>query len=205
MGHPSGSMQYPITRLTPRERKRDLTRARLFDAALEEFHKVGFDRSSVSRIARKAGVSRASFYFYFPTKEHVLMELQWSLELRMAERIAGCRSLRAALQQLVEGAIEVEGSVGDAELFRDMLKIHVRKPDGLPLEDLQSPVLDELRRQFVAGAANQELRVGLEPEQATNLCLTSFFGFLISTAESSATRRADLEALVSLYLEDGAP
>jgi TetR/AcrR family transcriptional repressor of uid operon len=196
-------MEYPISRLTRRERKRDLTRARLYEAALDEFRRTGFDRSSVARIARRAGVSRASFYFHFPTKEHVLTELQWSLELRMAERIAGGQSLRAALQQLVEGAIEVEASVGDAELFRDMLKIYVRKPDGLPLEELASPVLDELQRQFVAGAANRELRAGLEPEQATHLCLTSFFGFLISTAESSATRRADLEALVSLYLEDG--
>ena len=203
MGHSSRSMEYPIPRLTRRERKRDLTRARLYEAALDEFRSGGFDRSSVSRIARKAGVSRASFYFHFPTKEHVLIELQWSLERRMAERIAGGESLRAALQQLVEGVIEAEESVEDAELYRDMLKIYVRRPDGLPLEDLPSPVLDELRRQFVAGAANRELRAGLEPEQATHLCLTSVFGFLIGTAEPSATRRADLEVLVSLYLEDG--
>jgi AcrR family transcriptional regulator len=196
-------MEYPIPRLTRRERKRDLTRARLYEAALDEFRSGGFDRSSVSRIARKAGVSRASFYFHFPTKEHVLIELQWSLERRMAERIAGGESLRAALQQLVEGVIEAEESVEDAELYRDMLKIYVRRPDGLPLEDLPSPVLDELRRQFAAGAANRELRAGLEPEQATHLCLTSVFGFLIGTAEPSATRRADLEVLVSLYLEDG--
>jgi len=203
MGHASRSMEYPISRPTRRERKRDLTRARLYEAALDEFRRVGFDRSSVSRIARKAGVSRASFYFHFPTKEHVLIELQWSLERRTAERIAGCESLRAALQQLVEGVIEAEGSVEDAELYRDMLKTYVRTPDGLPLEDLASPVLDELRRHFVAGAANRELRAGLEPEQATHLCLTGVFGFLIGTAEPSATRRADLQALVSLYLEDG--
>jgi len=196
-------MDYPISRLTRRERKRDLTRARLYEAALDEFRQAGFDRSSVSRIARKAGVSRASFYFHFPTKEHVLLELQWSLERRTAERIAGCESLCAALEQLVEGVIEAEASVEDAELYRDMLKIYVRRSDGLPLEDLASPVLDELRRHFVAGVANRELRAGLEPEQATHLCLTSVFGFLIGTAEPSATRRADLHALVSLYLEDG--
>ena len=196
-------MTYPILRLTRRERKGDLTRARLYEAALDEFRGAGFDRSSVSRIARKAGVSRASFYSHFPTKEHVLLELQLSLEQRMAERIAGCESLRAALRQLVEGVIEAEEGVEDAELYRDMLKIYVRRPDGLPLEDLPSPVLDELKRQFVAGEASGELRAGLEPEQATHLCLTSVFGFLIGTAEPSATRRADLEALVSLYLEEG--
>ena len=64
--------------------------------------------------------------------------------------------------------IEAEASVEDAELYRDMLKTYVRTPDGLPIEDLQSPVLDELRRQFVAGAANRELRAGLEQMRFNN-------------------------------------
>ena len=196
-------MESPIARLTRRERKRDITRARLYDAALDEFRRAGYDRSSVSRIAQAAGVSRASFYFHFPTKEHFLLELQWSVEARIAERLAGCDALRAALHELVEGLIEAEESVGDPALHRDMLKIYVRRPEWLPLEDLPSPVMTELGRQFAAGAAKGELRAGLEPEQATHLCLASVFGFLIGTADPPATRRADLQALVCLYLEDG--
>jgi AcrR family transcriptional regulator len=196
-------MESPIARTTRRERKRDVTRGRLYAAALDEFRGAGFDRSSVSRIARKAGVSRASFYFHFPTKEHVLLELQWSLEQLIALRIAGSESLRAALHALVEGLIEAEASVEDADLHRDMLKIYVRRPEWLPLEELSSPVTSELERQFVAGAARGELRRGLAPDQATHLCLASVFGFLIGTADPAASRRADLRALVSLYLEDG--
>jgi AcrR family transcriptional regulator len=197
-------MEYPISRLTRRERKRDLTRARLYEAALDEFRRTGFDRSSVARIARRAGVSRASFYFHFPTKEHVLLELQWSLEQRIAERIAGCGSLRDALSELVEGLIEAEASVADADLHRDMLKIYVRRPEGLSLEELSSPVTTALELQFAAGAAQGELRAGLVPDQATHLCLASVFGFLIGTADPPESRRGDLQALVSLYLEDGA-
>ena len=203
MGHPSRLMEYPVTRLTRRERKRDLTHARLYEAALDEFRRAGFDRSSVSRIARKAGVSRASFYFHFPAKEQVLIELQWGVEQRIAERIAGCASLREALNELVEGLIEAQVTVADADLHRDMLKIYVRRPEWLSLEELSSPVTAELELQFVAGAAKGELRAGLVPEQATHLCLTSVFGFLIGTADPPASRRADLRALVSLYLEDG--
>jgi membrane fusion protein (multidrug efflux system) len=103
-------MEYPIARLTRRERKRDLTRARLYEAALDEFRHTGFDRSSVSRIARNAGVSRASFYFHFPTKEHVLLELQWGLQQEIAQRIAKSDSLLAALNALVEGLIVPGGS-----------------------------------------------------------------------------------------------
>jgi AcrR family transcriptional regulator len=197
-------MEYPIARLTRRERKRDLTRARLYEAALDEFRHTGFDRSSVSRIARNAGVSRASFYFHFPTKEHVLLELQWGLQQEIAQRIAKSDSLLAALNALVEGLIEAESSVECAELHRDMLMIYVRRPEGLSLEDLPSPIHDELGRQFAAGAEKGELRAGLDPDQATNLCLTSVFGFLIGTAEPSATRRGDLQVLVSLYLNGGA-
>jgi len=196
-------MEFPIARATRRERKRDLTRARLYAAALDEFRGAGFDRSSVARIAREAGVSRASFYFHFPTKEHVLLELQWGLEQSIAERIVGSESLRDALHALVEGLIEAQASVEDAELHRDMLMIYVRRPEWLSLEELSSPVTNELERQFVAGAAKGELRDGLVPDQATHLCLASVFGFLIGTADPPASRRADLQALVSLYLEDG--
>ena len=76
-------MGSPFRQQTPRERRRDLTRERLFEAAIEEFRREGFDRASIARIAKRAGVSRASFYFHFPTKDHVLAELQWNLELRI--------------------------------------------------------------------------------------------------------------------------
>jgi len=198
-------MAHPAVPLTRRERKRDLTRARLFEAALAEFRRVGFDRSSVSQIAREAGVSRASFYFHYPTKEHVLLELQWGLQQHMAERVAACDSLRSALYELVDGLIEAETNVEDADLHRDMLMIHVRRPEGLGLEDLPSPIQEELLRQITAGAERGELRSGLDPLQATDLCLKSVFGFLIGSAEPIAIRRSDLRSLVSLYLAGDSP
>jgi AcrR family transcriptional regulator len=198
------SVAHPIRQLTRRERKRDITRARLFEAALAEFRRVGFDRSSVSQIAREAGVSRASFYFHYPTKEHVLLELQWGLQQAMAERVAARASLRSALHELVDAVIDAESSVEDADLHRDMLMIHVRRPETLGLAELPSPIQDEMLRQFSAGAERGELRSGLDPAQATDLCLKSVFGFLIGNDQPIAACRTDLLTLVSLYLpEDG--
>ena len=99
-----------------RERASDATRALLFEAALDEFRRVGFDRASVSRIARDAGLSRPTFYSHFPTKEHVLRELGYSLELAIAERLKRCRSLREAFSALADALLDAEASVRSAEL-----------------------------------------------------------------------------------------
>jgi AcrR family transcriptional regulator len=199
----------PFVRLSQREHRRSRTRARLFQAALREFESAGFDGASVARIAREAGVSRPTFYFHFPTKEHVLLELQWKLELRIVERFAGRESLREVLYELVEGLIEAESSVGSPQLFRDVLRIYVRSPESLPLENLGDqpfPVYFELGRRFAGAAVRAELRAGLDPAQACRLCLTSVFGYLTATPGPSEERREDLQAVVSLYLnEPGEP
>lgn len=188
-----------------RERSGDATRAALFRAALEEFRAVGFDRASVARIARAAGVSRPSFYFHFPTREHVLLELQWSLERRVVERLARCRSLREVLGEFVDTQIEAEASVGDSGLYRDMLSIYARRPEGLPIDEQPFPTVRELERHFARAAERGELRDGLEPAEGALLFLSSVFGLLIGSPGPPEARRGALETLVSLFVAEDAP
>jgi AcrR family transcriptional regulator len=51
---------------------RDKRRLELLDAALLEFAERGFDRTTVSAIARRAGVSQGLVYHYFDRKEELL-------------------------------------------------------------------------------------------------------------------------------------
>jgi AcrR family transcriptional regulator len=189
-----------LARPKPRERAGDRTRARLFEAAVDEFRRVGFDRASIARIASEAGVSRPSFYFHFPTKEHVLLELQWGLEREVVERIAGAPTLREALQAFVDGMVDAERRLGGSGLLRDILSIYARRPQGIDLENQPLPLVHELSRRFAEAASRGELRAGLDPARATNLCLTSVFGYLTAADGSSDDGRADLRALVSLFL-----
>ena len=179
-----------------REQQRQKTRARIFEAALEEFARVGFDRASVAEIARSAGVSRPSFYFHFPTKDHVLLELQWRKELETLERLEGCKTLRELLTALPEAIVDVLESV-EGEVNRDMLRIYARRPEGLPLDEQPFPLIQLLAQRFAEGAS--ELRAGLDPPQAAHLCLTAVFGYLM-TAGPDQDPREDLRALVSLFL-----
>jgi AcrR family transcriptional regulator len=55
-----------------RERKKQQTRQRIIDAALELFTERGFDRVPVAEVARLAEVSEATVFNYFPTKEDLV-------------------------------------------------------------------------------------------------------------------------------------
>ena len=188
-----------------RERQVDSTRARLFEAAIAEFRRVGFARANVTRIAREAGVSRPSFYFHFPTKEHVLIELQWLDERELVARLERARSLREALHELAEGAIEMEARLGDTGLLRETFSVYSRLPAQFPIDEQPFPTLAALTRHFHDAAARGELRAGLEAEAAARVCLTSMFGVLIGLPSQPAQRRADLGLLFSLYLAEDAP
>ncbi|MDX2015787.1 MAG: TetR/AcrR family transcriptional regulator [Myxococcaceae bacterium] len=65
---------------TSRDLQREQSRERLFHAALEIFRRDGFRAARVDDITLVAGLSRTSFYFHFPTKEDVLVELNRRLE-----------------------------------------------------------------------------------------------------------------------------
>ncbi len=66
------------------------TRERILDVALDLFIEKGFDRSSLREIAEQLGFSKAAIYYYFVSKDDILM----ALHLRLHE------VLRRAVEQL---------------------------------------------------------------------------------------------------------
>ncbi|WP_028546766.1 TetR/AcrR family transcriptional regulator [Paenibacillus taiwanensis] len=54
----------------PEERK-----AEIMDAALELFASKGFEHTAVSDIVKKVGVAQGTFYYYFKTKEEIMVAL----------------------------------------------------------------------------------------------------------------------------------
>ncbi|GAA1526059.1 TetR family transcriptional regulator [Actinomadura kijaniata] len=56
-----------------RERARQAVRAELTEVALRLFAERGFEETTVDDIAREAGMSKRSFFRYFPAKEDVVL------------------------------------------------------------------------------------------------------------------------------------
>ncbi|MFF8884108.1 TetR family transcriptional regulator [Streptomyces flaveolus] len=57
-----------------RERTRRAVRAELAKVAIDLFARRGFDETTVEDIARAAGMTKRSFFRYFPTKEDVVFD-----------------------------------------------------------------------------------------------------------------------------------
>jgi len=77
-----------------RERRRAQTRAEIAQAAMKLFLRNGFEETTADEIAAAAGVSRATFFNYFPQKELILADFASSRAARVEQLLAGRGRLR---------------------------------------------------------------------------------------------------------------
>jgi AcrR family transcriptional regulator len=138
--------------------KGERTRERLLGAATGEFRRVGMAAADVRAIAADAGVAPATFYFHFPTKEHVLLELERREEERMAAELTRFLAQDPALPEVLTKVVAVVASLEQrlgSLLFRDFLALHfsaARPPEEVwPEHPVIVVVVEELRRAHANG------------------------------------------------------
>ena len=188
-----------------RERQRADTRERIFQAAVAEFLRSGYGEAQIPRIAEAAGVVRGTFYFHFPSKEHVLRELMERVEADLVERLREqrgvARSLRDVLSTLVDAVTAVNEALEASKLVNDVLAMYVRAGDEAEPADRDRGVLDELSHHVALAVERGELRRDVEPERMAALVLTSVLGLNVSRRSQEGSGRADFDLLVELLLE----
>lgn len=206
MSNPAGQSRGPREPRSQRERQRAETRNRIFRAALAEFREVGFSRAQIEQIAAAAGVVRGTFYFHFPSKEHVLLELQERVQAVLLERLVPLAAegppIPEILAAVAEGVRSAEALVGNGGLMRDMMSMYVRQPIAPEADETPAPVLDALAGALEGPARRGELRQDLGPVRAATLVLTSVFGLYARPRGGARQQPEDLEDLVRV-LERG--
>lgn len=85
-----------------RERNRSRTKREIEAAALELFEKAGYAATTVEQIARKAGVSSATFFRYFGSKEEVLFTNEQDAVDEMVALVAARSDRCATLAALAD-------------------------------------------------------------------------------------------------------
>jgi TetR/AcrR family transcriptional regulator, repressor for uid operon len=143
-----------------REAQRLQTRQRILRAAIAEFKRAGMAEADVGAIVAAAGVAHGTFFFHFPTKEHVLLEVERREEVRMAaelSRFLGApHDLASALAEVVRVVVGLERRLGSS-LFKDFLALHFSstRPENEQWSDHPVIVLvvGEIERAREAGEA----------------------------------------------------
>ena len=86
--------------------KSDETRARILDAAVELFRRRGFDSATMREIASEAGVATGAAYYYFDSKDAIVLAFydraQREMQERLEEALAGTRDFERRLRALIE-------------------------------------------------------------------------------------------------------
>ncbi|NDJ91106.1 TetR/AcrR family transcriptional regulator [Mycolicibacter kumamotonensis] len=193
---------------TQREAQRRRTRARLLDAAIVEFQRAGTNAADINAIATAAGVARSTFYFHFPTKEHVLLELIRRDEMRLAEELSRFldtrRQLAAVLKEIVELVLALENRWGSA-LFRDVLSLYFSPNRPEPEQWANHPTFVLLAAEIERARVRGELYDDVDSYHSAAFFLLGVYALLTTVGESDGERDTALRKFVTSSLRSMVP
>jgi AcrR family transcriptional regulator len=104
------------------EREKELIRKKLFAEGSKLFDKYGIQKTTVDEIAKAAGISKGSFYQFYPSKEELFFDILESLDKENKEKLSGDlfpadRSYRESFEKFLNGILE---SIKNASLMNKL-------------------------------------------------------------------------------------
>lgn len=188
----------PQTKQSARELRRLQTRERILGAAVAEFQASGMAGADVGAIVSVAGVAHGTFFFHFPSKEHVLLELERREETRMAAEFAAflenTHDLATALTELVRLVSSLEQRFGPL-LFKEILALHFSPTRPTKDEWSDHPMIVLLVREIERARGDGEVHPEVDAFYSAAFFLLGIYGVLTTTANSQH-REAMLANLV---------
>lgn len=193
-----------------------LRTGRKFDQVLEGARDVfladGFERASVDKIARAAGVSKATLYSYFPDKRVLFMEVvrsacveQVDCSLDLAPGCSGPRDVLRLAAERVHGVLLRGFSL---QLFRIFVAEAEQFPELGPIfyENGPMELHEQVRDYLLVAVERGELVIGdtdLAAAQFIELCKADIFMrflFNIDTEFSAAERERVITGAIETFM-----
>ncbi|MDH6245679.1 TetR/AcrR family transcriptional regulator [Mycobacterium sp. OTB74] len=189
-------------RQSARELRRLQTRERILGAAIAEFTSSGMAHADIGAIVNAAGVAHGTFFFHFPSKEHVLLELEVREEARMASEFArylgGTHDLASALDHVVHLITGLERRLGPS-LFKEFLALHFSPTRPRTDEWTDHPLIVLLVREIERARGDGKVPPEVDALSSATFFLLGIYGVLTTTSHTD-TRDAMLAGLVATAL-----
>jgi AcrR family transcriptional regulator len=188
-----------------RDRLRRETRARVYQAALDIFRRDGVDEARIEDIVRRAGTSRGTFYFHFPTKDDVLAELLQESERRVAAAVEAVPS-EAGIAEVFDrvGQAIAEDWRGDEAILPSVAVVALRVSAATLAEGMGQTVRRSLGHRAADAAQRGELRPEIPPATLADLFLMNQFSMMLAWCAQRRSRAGRLAPSLELALRGAA-
>jgi AcrR family transcriptional regulator len=149
-------------------------------------------------------VVRGTFYFHFPTKEHVLVELVRAEEAKIVAKLNTSTTPRHDLTPMLGGLVRqvlaAERRLGPL-IFRDMLGLHFSPTR--PAEDAvgEHPLAEFVIKAIAEAHSAGHVRRDADPAQLGVIFMTGLFALLVTAGAASRARTALLDRYVTTIVE----
>ena len=142
--------------------------------------------ADVAAIVSAAGVAHGTFFFHFPTKEHVLLELEQREEDRIARTfrqfLAKPHTLEGALREALSLVLGLERRLGNP-LFKDFLALHFSQTRPPADDGQEHPLIVGVAGEIEAAQQRGEVDAAVNPWNSAVFYLLGFYALLITTNE----------------------
>ena len=188
---------------SPRRAKGLQTRERLLGAALAELKRSGLAGADTTAIASAAGVAHGTFFFHFPTKEHVLLELEQREQQRMAAELTRFfrkpHDVRATLGESVRVLQKLERRLGRL-LFKDFLALHFSTRHPPSHEWGKYPMVVVVVEELTRAQQRGDIPDGVDVMHNGVSFLVGLYALLITIPAEPALRAPVLDEYLTTYL-----
>ena len=144
-----------------RERKKQQTRQRIFDAARKLFAERGFDAVTVADIARLADVSEVTVFNYFPNKEDLFFGGMTFFEEQLLEAVRTRPRGESALRALRRRLLDSVDGLRTRERIEAVLKAAGAMSSSPALLTRERDIVDRYTRRLAALLAEE---TGADPD-----------------------------------------
>lgn len=167
----------PIPGGSRMERKKEETRQKILQVALELFRQQGFEGTKMEAIAETADIAKGTLYNYFPVKEAILDEyIRRSFQEQNAARLEQMQQLpdtRARMQQVFDDLLKDVRA--QKAMFEKYVVYRMQQWVSFQQEDNEKSGFYLLAAEIVRlGQADGELRSDLPASMMGDLCEYAF-------------------------------
>ena len=166
----------------PRGKKGEPSRKQLMAAAIDCFARLGYQGTSIDRIARDAGVTKGAVYYHFRDKEELLFEAVkdrvGGFEQQVLEEVTPAADAMANLRQVVDACF-FHATVSNHRRF--IMTLMVEALDTNPRLSIEFRNILRRMRAFVAGVVRRgqqqgAIRADVSPEDAAAVIAGGIMG-----------------------------